>query len=131
MIADEYRNAMAAIKWGAEYFIKCHTSEYEFYGQVGETEKLNEYWGRPEDLPEVYDTRSFKCTTKKPCSDLLAETSAALAAANVLFRGFDDIFAKKCLRHAIGTRAQLINILFIVNLNQKMRDNMIRLGYAS
>ena len=50
----------SAVKWGAEYFIKCHTSEYEFYGQVNEPDKLDEYWGRPEDLPEVYDVRSYK-----------------------------------------------------------------------
>ena len=102
MISDEYRNVMAAIKWGAEYFIKCHTGEYEFYGHVGNTEELNEYWGRPEDLDEVYDTISFKCNVKKPCSDLLAETAAALAAAHVIFKGFDDSFAKKCLKHAVG-----------------------------
>ena len=23
-----------AVKWGTDYFIKCHVSEFEFYGQV-------------------------------------------------------------------------------------------------
>ena len=54
-----------AIKWGAEYFIKCHTSEYVFYGQVNEPDKLDEFWGRPQDLPEVYDVRSFKESFEK------------------------------------------------------------------
>ena len=29
-----YENLLRAIKWGTDYFIKCHVSENEFYGQV-------------------------------------------------------------------------------------------------
>ena len=25
-----------AIKWGTDYFIGCHTSDYEFVGQIGD-----------------------------------------------------------------------------------------------
>ena len=32
--SNEYRVAMDALKWGADYFIKCHTNPFEFYGQV-------------------------------------------------------------------------------------------------
>ena len=87
MISNEYRNALAAVKWGADYFIKCHTAEFEFYGQVYQTKDLNDFWGRPEDLDEKIDTISFKCNHKKPCSDLLAETAAALAATGLVFKG--------------------------------------------
>ena len=87
MISNEYRNALAAVKWGADYFIKCHTAEFEFYGQVYQTKDLNDFWGRPEDLDEKIDTISFKCNHKKPCSDLLAETAAALAATGLIFKG--------------------------------------------
>ena len=32
--AGEYDNLLDAIKWGTDYFIKCHVSDNEFYGQV-------------------------------------------------------------------------------------------------
>ena len=32
--AGEWENLLAAVKWGTDYFIKCHTSDTEFYGQV-------------------------------------------------------------------------------------------------
>ena len=32
--SNEYRVAMDTLKWGADYFIKCHTNPFEFYGQV-------------------------------------------------------------------------------------------------
>lgn len=102
MIAEEYTNGLAAVKWGADYFIKCFTDEFEFYGQVWKTTDLNDYWGRPEDIDEEVDTVSFKCTHKKPCTDLLAETSAALAATGVIFKEKDAVFARKCIQKAIG-----------------------------
>ena len=44
---DELRKA---IKWATDYFIKCHVSEYVFYGQVGEFFLDHTFWGRPEEL---------------------------------------------------------------------------------
>ena len=102
MVADEYRNALAAVKWGTDYFIKCHTGEFEFFGQVWQTKDLNDYWGRAEDIDEDIDTISFKCTHKKPCSDLLGETAAALAAAGTIFKGVDDVYARKCIGKAMA-----------------------------
>ena len=32
--ADEYDNLLKAVKWGTDFFIKCHVSDNEFYGQV-------------------------------------------------------------------------------------------------
>lgn len=32
--AGEWESLLAAVKWGTDYFIKCHTSDTEFYGQV-------------------------------------------------------------------------------------------------
>lgn len=44
---DEIRKA---IKWATDYFIKCHVSEFVFYGQVGDFSVDHTYWGRPEEL---------------------------------------------------------------------------------
>jgi hypothetical protein len=48
--ADEWQNALSSIRWAAEYFIKCHVSDYEFYGQVGDFSLDQSFWGRPEDM---------------------------------------------------------------------------------
>ena len=32
--AGEYENLLDAIKWGTDYFIKCHTKDNEYYAQV-------------------------------------------------------------------------------------------------
>ena len=39
-----------AVKWGTDYFIKCHVSPNEFYGQVGDGHIDHAWWGRPEDM---------------------------------------------------------------------------------
>ena len=32
--AGEWENLLDAIKWGTDYFIKCHVSDNEYYAQV-------------------------------------------------------------------------------------------------
>ena len=32
--AGEWTNALDSLRWALEYFIRAHTSEFEFYGQV-------------------------------------------------------------------------------------------------
>lgn len=49
-MTDEWENALGSIRWAAEYFIKCHVSDYEFYGQVGDFNLDQGFWGRPEDM---------------------------------------------------------------------------------
>ncbi|GJQ84739.1 hypothetical protein Trydic_g6731, partial [Trypoxylus dichotomus] len=48
--AGQYENVLDAIKWATDYFIKCHVSKNEFYGQVGDFDIDLDYWGRPEDM---------------------------------------------------------------------------------
>ena len=88
----------AAVKWGTDYFIKAHTEENVLYGQVGDGDVDHAYWGRPEDM--TMNRPAFKITTNKPGSDLAGETSAALAAASILFAESNPTYATECLRHA-------------------------------
>ena len=125
MISNEYRNALAAVKWGADYFIKCHTAEFEFYGQVYQTKDLNDFWGRPEDLDEKVETISFKCNHKKPCSDLLAETAAALAATGLIFKGASPIF---CHQHFSPTSN---NFKTFFRKRRRFRSKMYRESHCS
>ena len=32
--AGEIDNVLESLRWAFDYFIKCHPSKYEFYGQV-------------------------------------------------------------------------------------------------
>merc|ERR1712215_634454 len=66
------------IRWGSDYFIGCHTGEYELIGQIGDGYEDHAYWGRPEDM--TMDRPAFKITSSAPGSDLAGETAAALAA---------------------------------------------------
>lgn len=46
----QHDQVLDAIKWATDYFVKCHVSKYELYGQVGDFATDHKFWGRPEDL---------------------------------------------------------------------------------
>lgn len=50
IFAGEWKNMLSALQWASDYFIKCHVSDYEFYGQVGDFTLDHQFWGRAEDL---------------------------------------------------------------------------------
>merc|ERR1712236_27375 len=56
------------IKWGSDYFIGCHTAEYELIGQIGDGYDDHAYWGRPEDMTMARP--AFRITSSQPGSDL-------------------------------------------------------------
>ncbi|VVC37058.1 Glycosyl hydrolases family 9, Asp/Glu active sites,Glycoside hydrolase family 9,Six-hairpin glycosidase- [Cinara cedri] len=96
--ANEWENALSAIRWAAEYFIKCHVSDYELYGQVGDFSLDQGFWGRPEDMN--MSRPAYKIDKNRPGSDLAGETSAALSAVSILFANIDSNFSTNCLNHA-------------------------------
>ena len=61
---DALEDARKAVKWATDYFIKCHVSENEFYGQVGKGEIDHDYWGRPEDM--AMERPAYKIDTSNP-----------------------------------------------------------------
>ncbi|XP_045130864.1 endoglucanase E-4-like [Portunus trituberculatus] len=88
----------AAVRWATDYFIKCHTAEREFYGQVGDGYADHGFWGRPEDMT-MYRP-AFKIHQGAPGSDLAGETAAAMAAASIVFKNVDDGYSSTLLTHA-------------------------------
>ncbi|XP_043788423.1 endoglucanase E-4-like [Apis laboriosa] len=92
---DELRKA---IKWATDYFIKCHVSEYVFYGQVGDFSLDHTFWGRPEELNTTRP--AYKIDPDHPGSDLAGETAAALAASSIVFRNYNPEYSANCLKHA-------------------------------
>ena len=87
-----------AVKWGTDYFIKAHTGENEFYGQVGNGEFDHASWSRPEEMPAWRP--AYKIDANNPGSDLAAETAASLASASILFKGTDNAYSNELVQHA-------------------------------
>ena len=53
-----------SLKWASDYFIKCHVSEFVFYGQVGDFSIDLTFWGRPEELNTTRP--AFKIDSEHP-----------------------------------------------------------------
>ena len=97
--AGQYEVLLDTVKWGTDYFIKCHSKKNELYVQVGNGSTDHGAWVPPEYMQYSYP--SYKINASKPGSDVAAETAAALAAASLLFKETDSAYAETCLKHAI------------------------------
>ncbi|XP_020521688.1 endoglucanase 19 [Amborella trichopoda] len=94
----ELSNAMDAIRWGTDYFIKAHPEPNVFYGEVGEGISDHYCWQRPEDM--TTSRAAYRIDTANPGSDLAGETAAAMAAASIVFRRSDSSYSLTLLNHA-------------------------------
>ena len=102
--ADRYEKSnqvdhlLDTVKWGTDYLLKCHTGKDELYVQVGNGQIDHAYWLPPEFI--TYKYPSYKITASEPGSEVAAETSAALAAASILFKNVDSEYSSTLLQHA-------------------------------
>ncbi|KAF8725544.1 hypothetical protein HU200_020077 [Digitaria exilis] len=96
--AGELRNAMDAVKWGTDYFIKAHPEPDVLYGEVGDGDTDHSCWQRPEDMST--SRQAFRIDPQNPGSDLAGETAAAMAAASLVFRNTYPGYANLLLEHA-------------------------------
>ncbi|KAG8084468.1 hypothetical protein GUJ93_ZPchr0010g8812 [Zizania palustris] len=101
--AGELSHALDAVRWGADYLARAHTSAGGadvLYVQVGDGDSDHSCWQRPEDM----DTprTAYMVNASSPGSDVAAETAAALAAAAVALTtpGANDSYASTLLGHA-------------------------------
>ena len=95
----QYQYLLDAVKWGTDYFIKCHSGKDELYAQVGNGQTDHQYWYPPEYIN--YEYPSYKVDATHPGSEVAAETAAALAAASILFKEPDPTYSALLLKHAI------------------------------
>jgi len=96
--AGQWKYILDAVRWGADYFMKCHTGKNELYVQVGDGNTDHAFWYPPEYIK--YEYPSFKITAEKPGSEVAGETAAFLAAASILFKDEDSSYSAKLLKHA-------------------------------
>lgn len=99
---NELSNALAAIKWGTDYFMKAHTQPDVLYGEIGDPDSDHACWQRPEDMSTPRS--AYRIDADHPGADLAAETAAAFAAASVAFRPVDPRYADMLQTHAIHVR---------------------------
>uniref|UniRef100_A0A0E0EL86 Endoglucanase n=1 Tax=Oryza meridionalis TaxID=40149 RepID=A0A0E0EL86_9ORYZ len=86
--AGELGNLRAAIRWGADFLLRAHSSPTTLYTQVGDGNADHQCWERPEDMDTPRTL--YKITADSPGSEAAAEASAALAAAYVALKDDGD-----------------------------------------
>ncbi|CAJ1934323.1 unnamed protein product [Sphenostylis stenocarpa] len=98
-MGSELKNALDAIRWGTDYFIKATKFPDKVVAVVGDPVKDHNCWERPEDM----DTprTSYYVTQNKPGSEVSAEIAAALAASSIAFRSTDASYSNFLLNRAI------------------------------
>ncbi|KAK3027505.1 hypothetical protein RJ639_040220, partial [Escallonia herrerae] len=97
-VAGEMGNVRAAIRWGTDYFIKASSRRDHLFVQVGDPVKDHQCWVRPENMNTPRTI--LEIDPSNPGTEIAAETAAALAAASVVFRGFDHAYARRLLNKA-------------------------------
>jgi hypothetical protein len=96
--AGQYKYMLDMIKWGTDYFLKCHPEKYVFYIQVGDGKTDHGFWYPPEYINYPYP--SFKIDKDHPGSEVAGEVAATFAAASILFKEEDSVYSQTLLEHA-------------------------------
>ncbi|KAH6804737.1 glycosyl hydrolase 9A4 [Perilla frutescens var. frutescens] len=94
----EMDNLREAVRWGADFLMKASCKRNQLYVQVGDPVKDHECWIRPENMKTPRTL--LKVDKNTPGTEIVAETSAALAAASNVFRGGDRAYARRLLNRA-------------------------------
>ncbi|KAF5468640.1 hypothetical protein F2P56_012780 [Juglans regia] len=96
--AGELDNVHAAIRWGTDYFLKASSRRKRLYVQVGDPVVDHQCWVRPENMQTTRTV--LKIDESTPGSEIAAETSAAMAASSIVFRGIDHKYSRLLLNKA-------------------------------
>jgi len=89
------------LRWATDYLVAAHPSPETLYVQVGDGGIDHAYWGPPEMIDVLGQSRPvYKITKGCPGTDVAAETAAAMAAASLVFRSTDPAYATTLLTHA-------------------------------
>ena len=97
--ANQFEILLDTVKWGTDYFIKCHPEKDVLYVGVGNGQIDHSFWIAPEYI--TYEYPSYKIDSSKPGSEVAGETAASLAAASILFKDIDSEYSSVLLKHAI------------------------------
>ena len=73
--AGEYKKYLKELKWGTDFLIKAHLSEFEMVGLIGSPNADHKQWVRPDD-PDAARTPSFTISKVKSRTFLSLFTSS-------------------------------------------------------
>ncbi|KAF5743155.1 hypothetical protein HS088_TW09G01220 [Tripterygium wilfordii] len=96
--AGELENVHAGIRWGTDYFLKCSSRKNRLYVEVGDPALDHQCWVRPENMQTPRTVKQIDENT--PGTEIAAETSAAMAASSIVFRGVDRAYSRRLLNKA-------------------------------
>ena len=88
------------IRWGNDYFIKCHPEPNVYYYQVGDGNADHGWWGAAECVDVKMNRPSYKVDLNSGGSTVAAGTAASLATCAIVFKDSDPEYSKLCLKHA-------------------------------
>jgi hypothetical protein len=100
----ELNNALDAIGWATDYFLKATNTPGFVFAQVGDPFGDHNCWERPEDM----DTprTSLFVSKENPGSEVSAEIAAALASSSIAFNKY---------KHNVGYSQTLLQRAIMVN----------------
>ncbi len=88
------------IRWGNDYFIKCHPEANVYYYQVGDGNADHGWWGAAECVETQMNRPSYKVDLNNGGSTVAAGTAASLASCAVVFKDSDPSYSELCIKHA-------------------------------
>ncbi|KAL1552296.1 cellulase [Salvia divinorum] len=91
LAAGEMDNLRSAVRWGTDYLLKASVQRNKLYVQVGDPVKDHQCWINPENMQTPRTV--LKVDQSTPGTEIVAETSAAFAAASVVFGDLDRRYA--------------------------------------
>ncbi|KAG6492708.1 endoglucanase 24-like [Zingiber officinale] len=97
-VVNQLQIALDALKWITDYLINAHPSDNVLYIQVGDPDLDHKCWERPETMAEKRPLVQVNKTA--PGTDVAAETSAAMAAASLVFKNINTTYSDLLLQHA-------------------------------
>ena len=97
--AGQWDQFLDMLKWGTDFFVKCHPSKNVLYVQVGDGQTDHGHWYPPEYLD--YEYPSFKIDAENPGSEVASEMASTLAAASIVFKDVDSAYSETLKKHAI------------------------------
>ncbi len=98
--SGQYEYIVDNIRWGNDYFIKCHPEANVYYYQVGDGNADHSFWGSAEVVEMHMNRPSYKVDLNNGGSTVAAGTAASLASAAVVFKDSDPAYSKECIKHA-------------------------------
>jgi hypothetical protein len=100
---NEYDEGLEAVKYGTDYLMDAHPEDNVIVVVFGNSETDFEYYGPPEEYEQWASGPKvpYYCTETYPCSEIAAQTAAALASAAILFQDEDPTYSTELLTHAV------------------------------